>query len=141
MLSKLPLDLNGLVLLSVAALWLGGFLLTRLTKLLRLPNVTGYILAGVVMGSYGLNLIPQEMIPSMDFITDAALGFIAFGVGRYLRMDALKRSGWRIILLTLFEALIGGAAITVAIRLIFGLPIDFCLLLGAIASATAPASS
>lgn len=141
MLEGLSLDQNVVILMSIALMWLGGFLMTRLTKALRLPNVTGYILAGVVMGPYMLNLIPAGVIAGMDFITDAALGFIAFGVGRYLRLDALKRNGAKVIVLTLFEALAAGAAVTLSMMLIFKLPLDFSLLLGAIASATAPASS
>ncbi|MEG1571835.1 MAG: cation:proton antiporter, partial [Clostridia bacterium] len=71
------------VLLAVAILWLSGFLMTRVTKIFKLPNVTGYLLAGMVIGPYVLHLIPNEIIAGMDFVTDIALSFIAFGVGKY----------------------------------------------------------
>ena len=97
------------VLLAVTLLWLAGFGMSRITKLLHLPNVTGYILAGVVIGPYVLNLIPAELTGGMEFLTDVALSFIAFGVGRYLRLDRLKEQGTRVIVLTLMEALVTAA--------------------------------
>lgn len=129
------------VLLAVTILWLAGFLMSRVTKMLKMPNVTGYILAGVVVGPYALNLIPSAMIDGMDFITDVALSFIAFGVGRYLRMDHLRRQGAKVIILTLMEALVTAAVVTLCMLFVFHLPLAFSLLLGAIGSATAPASS
>ena len=77
-------------LIAVTVIWFGGFLMTRATKAFGLPNVTGYILAGVVIGPYCLDLIPQPVSQAMSFITDAALALIAFGVGRYLSLDRLR---------------------------------------------------
>lgn len=59
-----------------------GFAMTRITKRLRLPNVTGYILAGILMGPCCLNVIPQSIIDGTDFLSDVALAFIAFSAGR-----------------------------------------------------------
>lgn len=129
------------VVLSLSIMLLAGFLLTRATKVLGLPNVTGYILAGVLIGPCVLGLVPYDMITRMDFVTDVALAFIAFGVGKYFRLDILKRNGVRSVVITLFEALIAAAVIAVAMIGIFGLPVPFALLLGAIGSATAPAST
>lgn len=129
------------VLLAVTLLWLAGFGMSRITKLLHLPNVTGYILAGVVIGPYVLNLIPAELTGGMEFLTDVALSFIAFGVGRYLRLDRLKEQGTRVIVLTLMEALVTAAVVTLTMLTVFQMSLPFALLLGAIGSATAPASS
>ena len=129
------------VLLAVTLLWLAGFGMSRITKLLHLPNVTGYILAGVVIGPYVLNLIPAELTDGMEFLTDVALSFIAFGVGRYLRLDRLKEQGTRVIVLTLMEALVTAAVVTLTMLTVFQMSLPFALLLGAIGSATAPASS
>ncbi len=129
------------VVLSLAIMLMAGFLLTRITKALRLPNVTGYIIAGVVIGPDLLALLPMEIINRMDFVTDVALAFIAFGVGKYFRKDILLQNGMQSIIITLFEALIAAAAITTAMIVVFGLPVSFALLLGAIGSATAPAST
>lgn len=128
-------------LIAVTVIWFGGFLMTRATKAFGLPNVTGYILAGVVIGPYCLDLIPQPVSQAMSFITDAALALIAFGVGRYLSLDRLRGQGVRVILLTLMESLTAAVVVTVVMLTVFRLPLSFSLLLGAIASATAPASS
>lgn len=129
------------VLLAVTILWASGFLISRVTKVFHLPNVTGYILAGVAIGPYALHLIPDSITGSMEFLTDAALSFIAFGVGRYLRLDRLRQQGGKVIVLTLMEALVTAAVVTGVMLTVFRLPLPFSLLLGAIGSATAPASS
>ena len=129
------------VILSLAIILFAGFLLTRATKKLRLPNVTGYILAGVLIGPYILHLVPEQMIAQMDFVTDIALAYIAFGVGKYFKLSKLRQNGKKIIVLTLFEALTAAAVITLSMIFIFHLSVPFSLLLGAIGSATAPAST
>lgn len=129
------------VILSLSIILFSGFLMTRITKKLRLPNVTGYILSGILIGPYALHLIPREMIAGMDFITDIALAYIAFGVGKYFKLSALRKNGKRVFVITLFEALAAAAAVTLAMIFIFHLSVPFSLLLGAIGSATAPAST
>ena len=66
-----------------------GYLLTRITKLLKLPNVTAYILAGILLGPYCLNAIPERVISGMDFLSDIALAFIAFGTGEFFKFSEL----------------------------------------------------
>ena len=107
----------------------GGFLMSRVTKVLKLPNVTGYILAGVAIGPYALDLIPSDIVSGMEFITDIALAFIAFGVGRYLRLDRLKQQGSKVIVLTLMEALVTAAVVTAFMLMVFHLSLAFSLLL------------
>ncbi|HHV95788.1 MAG TPA: cation:proton antiporter [Clostridiaceae bacterium] len=130
-----------IVLLSLSAILLVGFLLTRITKLAKLPNVTGYIIAGILIGPKVLNLIPQELVKNMGFISDIALAFIAFGVGQFFKKETFKETGLGVIVITLFESLLAGIFVTFSIRYIFYLDWSFCLLLGAIATATAPAST
>lgn len=129
------------VVLSLAVMLFAGFLMTRLTKLVRLPNVTGYILAGVLIGPYLLDLIPQDVVQGMDFVTDVALAFIAFGVGKYFRLSRLRQNGRKVLILTVFEALTAALLIFLVMAFVFRLSIPFSLLLGAIGSATAPAST
>lgn len=118
-----------------------GFLMTRLTKLAHLPNVTGYILAGVLIGPCVLNLIPETVQNGMDFVTDVALAFIAFGVGKYFKLGRLRKNGRSVLILTVFESLIAALLVFLVMAFVFRLPIPFSLLLGAIGSATAPAST
>ena len=135
------LSIEAKALLAISILWLAGFLMSRVSKVFSLPNVTGYILAGVAIGPHCLNLIPADVTAHMSFVTDAALALIAFGVGRYLRLDILRDQGKKVILLTLLEALTAAVLVTVVMMVVFHLPLSFSLLLGAIGSATAPASS
>ena len=128
------------IILTIAVMLASGFLLTRFTKRLHLPNVTGYIIAGVIIGPWCLNLVPSQYIEQMDFITDLALAFIAFGVGKYFKLSSLKANGKKMVILTLFESLTAGIFITI-VMLIMGLSLSFSLLLGAIGCATAPAST
>ena len=83
------------IIVSLAVMMLFGFLLTRLTKLVKLPNVTGYIIAGIIIGPYCLNLVPSGIITKLDFVSDIALAFIAFSVGEFFKLGTLKKSGWK----------------------------------------------
>ena len=129
------------VIVSVSLIMSVGFLMTRLTKLAKLPNVTGYILAGILIGPYCLNLIPQNIISGMGFISDIALAFIAFSVGEFFKFDSLKKSGFKIIVLTIFEALMASIVVFIVMYFILGLSLPFSIVLAALASATAPAST
>lgn len=129
------------VIVSVSLIITVGFLMTRLTKLAKLPNVTGYILAGILIGPYCLNLIPQNIISGMGFISDIALAFIAFSVGEFFKFDSLKKSGFKIIVLTIFEALMASIVVFIVMYFILGLSLPFSIVLAALASATAPAST
>ena len=79
------------IVISVALMLFIGFAFTRVTKLLRLPNVTAYILAGILMGPYCFKLIPSSVVEGMDFLPEIALAFIAFGTGEFFRLDVLKK--------------------------------------------------
>lgn len=129
------------VVLVLSAMMLSGFLVTRITKKLRLPHVTGYLLAGVAIGPYALNFVSKASLSDMDFLTDVALAFIAFGVGRYFRLSALEKNGKKVLLLTLTETLATFSLMTLTMALLFRLPLAVAVLLGVIASATSPAST
>ena len=129
------------IIISVALMLFFGFLFTRITKLAKLPNVTGYILAGIVIGPYCLNLIPANIIGGMDFISDIALAFIAFSVGEFFKFESLKKNGAKVIVLTLFEALFASVVVFVVSFFVLHLGMAFSVVLAALASATAPAST
>lgn len=138
---KYSIDTAGQVVISLAFILLIGFALTRLTKLVKLPNVTAYILTGVIIGPFALNLIPDTIISGMSFVTDLALGFIAFGVGKYFDFNKLKKQGMGVIVITIMESFMAAIVVTLVMFLVFKLPLAFALLLGAISSATSPAST
>ena len=129
------------VIISIALMLFSGFLMTRLTKLLRLPNVTAYILAGILLGPYCLDLVPQRIIDGTDFLSDIALAFIAFSTGEFFKLDVLKRSGMRVMWITVFEAVLASVLVFVLTYFVLRLDLAFSVVLAALASATAPAST
>ena len=129
------------VILSVALMLFFGFALTRVTKRLRLPSVTAYIAAGILLGPYVLDLVPGEIVSGMAFLSDIALAFIAFGVGEFFKLDALRRNGWRTIVITLSEALLASLLVFFVSYFLLRLGFAFSLVLAALASATAPTST
>jgi len=129
------------VLLVLSLILFSGFIMTRLTNTLNLPKVSGYILAGILIGPCGLNFVPKEIISGMGFVSDLALAFIAFGVGKFFKREVLMKTGKKIIIITISEALTAGVLVTLALKYMFRLDWGFALVLGAIATATAPAST
>ena len=130
-----------IVIISISLMLIGGFAMTRITKRLKLPNVTAYIVAGIVMGPYCLHLIPTGLISGMDFIADIALAFIAFSTGEFFRFSTLKKSGPNILLITVLEACLASVVVFLVTYLVLGLELNFSVVLAALASATAPAST
>lgn len=130
-----------ITIISIAFMLFIGFAMTRLTKLVRLPNVTAYILTGILIGPYVLNLIPQEIIVGSDFISDIALAFIAFSTGEFFKLSVLKKNGAKVVLITVTEALLASVLVFVVMYFILRLDLAFSIVLAALASATAPAST
>ena len=129
------------VIISVALILFSGFLMTRITKLLRLPNVTAYIVAGILIGPYCLDLVPQRIIDGTDFLSDIALAFIAFSTGEFFKLSVLKKSGMRVVWITLFEAVLASVFVFILTYFVLRLELAFSIVLAALASATAPAST
>lgn len=143
----------------VAALLLVALLSTRLMRLIKLPNVTGYILTGIIMGPFLFGLlfnnfsftdIKQGLIynfvDKIGWVSTVALGFIAFSIGTSFKFSTIKALGKRVLVITVLEAL-GASLLVVAALLVahFIFPqyvsLELALTLSAIASATAPAAT
>jgi Kef-type K+ transport system membrane component KefB len=124
----------------LAILLLGGVFFGRLVKYLKLPNVTGYIICGLIIGPYVLNIVPKQAISSFEIFSDVALGFIAFTIGCEFKGSYLKKVGSTPIVIALFEAVCAVILVTTALYL-FTKDIKFSLMLGSIAAATAPAAT
>lgn len=129
------------IIISVAIMLFAGFAMTRITKLLKLPNVTAYILAGILIGPFCLNLIPTAVISGMDFIADIALAFIAFSTGEFFRFDILKKNGAKVVVITVLESLMASLLVFILTFFVLRLDLSFSLVLAALAAATAPAST
>ena len=134
-------DTVSVIIVSIALMLICGFAVTRITKRLRLPNVTAYIVAGILIGPYCLNLVPKGVVSGMDFIADIALAFIAFSTGEFFKFDTLKKSGAKVVVITVFEAVLASVLVFIVTYFVLGLELNFSIVLAALASATAPAST
>ena len=117
-----------------------GMALGRLVKQIKLPNVTGYLLAGLLLGPSILGLLSEEFLSGITVISDAALGFIAFSIGNEFKISYFKRVGATPIIIACLESFFAVAFVTVALMLA-GCSTTFSLVLGSIAAATAPAAT
>jgi len=124
----------------LALILFAGLIFGRVVKQIRLPNVTGYLIAGLLIGPYVFKLIPLDLVEGLELVSEMALGFIAFSIGSEFKLSYLKKAGMLPIVIALFEALTASILVTVVL-LIFGFDIELALLLGAIAAATAPAAT
>ena len=126
---------------SVAFMLMGGFLMTRITKRAKLPNVTAYIVAGILLGPYCLRLIPDDFIQGTAFLPDIALAFIAFSTGEYFRVETLKKNGIRVVVITILESVMAAILVFILTFGILRLNLAFSIVLSALATATAPTST
>ncbi|MBP5230901.1 MAG: cation:proton antiporter [Clostridia bacterium] len=135
------LDPAAVAIISVAMMLIGGFLMTRLTRLVKLPNVTAYILTGILLGPFVLDVIPNSFMEGSGFLPDIALSFIAFSTGEFFRFRTLKENGGRVLVITLAESAAASVLVFVLTRFVLHLNLPFSIVLSALAAATAPAST
>ncbi len=142
------------VLLSLSIALLAGLILTRACKPLGLPAVTGYLVAGILVGPYclgmlgveGLGFVSQENVEMFSILSQTALGFIAFTIGNEFRLSSIKQIGKQAVIIALAGAvvatiLVDGALIALSVLMPGVVDLPIALTLGAIASATAPAAT
>ncbi|MBQ3585743.1 MAG: cation:proton antiporter, partial [Synergistaceae bacterium] len=127
--------------ITVALMLMFGFALTRVTKLLKLPNVTAYIITGILIGPYCLNLVPDSIAESTAFLPNVALSFIAFSTGQFFRLNALRGNGAKVLVITVLEACVASVFVFIAAYWVLGMDLAFSAVIAALASATAPAST
>ena len=140
-------------LLSLSVAILAGLLMTRVFKPLKLPAVTAYLIAGVLIGPYclgrlgieGLGFTSYENVESLSLISEVALGFIAFSIGNEFRMSELKHTGKQAAVIGVLQALAATLLVDLALLAIAALTdvltVAQAITLGAIATATAPAAT
>jgi Kef-type K+ transport system membrane component KefB len=127
-------------LFAVGALLIVGYLLGRLAGKIGLPEITGFILAGIVMGEAVLGLVSTHMAEELTLVTEIALGLIALTIGGEFYWTKLRRLGVGIAVVTLVQLLASFAIVALALWVV-RMPLPFALLMGAIAAATAPAAT
>ena len=141
-------------LLSVSIALLAGLLMTRLFKPFKLPDVTAYLIAGVLIGPYcigalgigGLGFDTMDAVHALGLVADVALGFIAFSIGSEFRLEELKKTGKQAFVIGIVQALVATLFVDLALFAVHmampdKLSLPQLLVLGAIATATAPAAT
>ena len=142
-------------LLAISVALSAGLFMSRVVKPLKLPAVTGYLVAGILIGPYclgllgikGLGFTSHDEVAAMSIINDVALGFIAFAIGDEFRLSQLKHTGKQATVIGIFQAVITTLlvdAVLIGLHFVLGpekLPLSTAIILGAIASATAPAAT
>ena len=141
-------------LLTLSIAMFAGLMLSRLAKVLKLPAVTAYLIAGILVGPYclgalgvpGLGFISMEDVKSYSLLADVALGFIAFAIGNEFRLGQLKKTGKQATIIGIVQAVVATLLVdAVLIGIHFAmpdkLPLPAAIVLGAVASATAPAAT
>ena len=142
-------------LLSISIALCAGLLVSRFVKPLKMPAVTGYLIAGILIGPYclgrlgvvGLGFTSMADVKTLSLFNDVALGFIAFAIGNEFRLSQLKHTGRQATVIGIFQALVAALLVDVALialhEFVLGdtLPLADAITLGAIATATAPAAT
>ena len=141
-------------LIEIAVALTAGLMLSRLTKLVKLPAVTAYLVAGILIGPFclgqlgvdGLGFISFEATEKLSIISDVALGFIALSIGNEFRVPQLKKIGKQATVIGIVQALTATLFVDIALIILhFIIPdkisIPSAIILGAIATATAPAAT
>lgn len=125
---------------DLAIMIFAGMFCGRMAKHIRLPNVTGYLVAGLLIGPSVFGLLSADFLDTINIISTVALGFIAFSIGNEFKITYFKRVGVAPIVIACMESLF--AVVFVVLGLILsGQNVSFSLVLGAIAAATAPAAT
>lgn len=142
------------ILLSVSVALLAGLIMTRFFKPLKLPSVTAYLIAGVLVGPYclgalnigGFGFTSANAVQALSLVSEVALGFIAFSIGSEFRMEDLKKIGKQAFGIGIFQALVATLFVDLALYIVHlimpdKLSLSQVITLGAIATATAPAAT
>lgn len=136
------------ILLDLGLIIAIGLLSGKLAKFLHLPNATGYLIGGLLIGPSLLNLVSNNLFPSLEVFSVVALGFIAFSIGNEMKISYFKRVGTKPIVIAFFEAFLAVIFVFIALIVYFAIRGDltnvnirFSLVLASIAAATAPAAT
>ena len=145
-----------IVLIRISVCLIAGLMMSRIAKILKLPAVTAYLVAGLLLGPFcigalglsgiGIGFGSLESVASLDILSQAALGFIAFTIGNEFRLEQLKQMGSKAIIIGILQAVVTTIIVDIALlSLHFINPslisVSSAITLGAIASATAPAAT
>ena len=103
----------------LALILFSGFIFGRIAKYIKLPNVTGYLIAGLLIGPHIFNLLSTDILSQLNIISEMALAFIAFSIGSEFGLSYLKKAGMTPIVIALCEALLASVLVT-GVLMLFG---------------------
>ena len=126
--------------LSVGLILVSALLAGHLAQLIRVPEVTGYLLVGVVIGPAAFDLVTHDDVRTLGFLSDVALGLILFNIGSIFEAENFRQVGRGVVRVTLWEASLAFALVFIGL-LLSGLAWPIALLLGVVAMETAPATT
>ncbi len=124
-------------LLSLGLVIIIGMYAGKLFEKFKIPHITGYLVAGILIGPSVFGIVSHESMTGLSIVVNIALGFIAYGIGSEIIFRNLKETGIQVVIITLLQALFAVIFVLVAVWVV-GAPLWLALILGAIATATAP---
>ena len=122
----------------LALILLVGLICGKLTNIVKLPNVTGYLIGGLILGPSILNIVPAEAVTSLSFLSNVALAFIALAIGFEFKISYFKTVGAKPFIIATSQAVIA-VLIVIGALILCGFDVALSVVLGSIAAATAPA--
>lgn len=129
------------ILFYLAIILLIAIFVSKILSKLKLPNVTGYLIAGLLIGPSMLGIIPKNVVSQFGIISEVALAFIAYNMGSEFNLAELKKMSKGVLVITIFQSLAAMVCVMISMMLLFNQPFSFSLVLGAISCATAPAAT
>jgi Kef-type K+ transport system membrane component KefB len=128
------------IIFSAGLLLIMGFIMGQLSEKIKLPSITGYIFAGILLGEAGINLIHEENINQLNILSEITLSFIAVIIGCEFSFSKLRAYGRKVVVITLVQMFLTFGLISAGL-IMLGLSTYIAFILGAIGAATAPAAT
>lgn len=128
------------IIFDIGIVMLTALIFGRLVKHLKMPNVTGYLIAGLLLGPCCFNIISADMVNNFGVASDIALGFIAFSIGSEFKISYFKKVGVAPVVIACLESF-GAVALVLLACVLLRFPLPLSILLSAISAATAPAQT
>lgn len=127
--------------LCLGIILVGAIAAEKIINYVKVPAITSYILLGILLGPYALNITGDGIMQSSELLSNIVLGFIAFHIGKNFTLEHFRRTGKAVLSISLFETTAAWALVTIGIHYIAHQPFSTALLFGAISAATAPATT
>lgn len=129
------------ILQHLAIVIIAAMIFAKILGFIHFPDVTGFLIGGIIIGPMVLNLVPADAVDGLAIISEVALAIIAFSIGAEMKLSALKQAGAKIIILTIVQAMGAFVLVFLTLFFIFKQSLDFCLVIASISIATAPAAT